>query len=156
MLNADRSALFTALLACLLNLPWSAAAQIRHESPKDKEIRLTVGRSLVLDRTDEVRRVAIADERVADVVAVSTRELLINGKAPGITSLVLWSASGDRELLTISVRPNIEQLREHIREAFPGEAIGVVATKGVITLRGKASSRAVVEKVKAMTATVGP
>ena len=121
-----------------------------HNSSADERIILTVGRSVVLDRTEDIRRVAITDDQVADAIVVSPRELLINGRSAGITSLVLGSRSGNREFFTISVSPNIEQLVEHIRQTFPEEPVRVRATRGVITLSGKASSKEVLEKIKAI------
>ena len=137
------------VFSCLLSSE-ARGAEVRHDSSADERIVLTVGRSLVLDRTDNIRRVAIADDLVAEAIVVSPRELLINGKSAGITSLVLWSRSGSRQFFTISVSPSIEQLVEHIRETFPGEPVRVRATKGVITLSGKASSEEVLEKIKAL------
>ena len=156
MLRTDELALLAGIFVSLMNSPARLAAEVRHEALKGEEIRLAVGRSLVLNRAEAVRRVAITNERVADVVAVSSRELLINGKAAGIASLVVWTASGDRELFTISAAANVEQLVEHIRVAFPGEPIRVLATKGVITLSGKASTRQFAEKARALAAGFDP
>ena len=139
----------TATFTCFLSSE-TRGSETRHKGSAEERIILTVGRSVVLDRTDDIRRVAIADDRVADAIVVSPRELLINGKSPGITSLVLWSRSGDRQFFTISVSPSIEQLVEHIRETFPGEPVRIRATKGVITLSDKASSKEILEKIKAI------
>ncbi len=138
-----------AIFSCLLSSE-ARGTETRHESSADERIILTIGRSVVLDRTEDIRRVAIADDQVADAIVVSPRELLISGRSAGITSLILWSRSGSRQFFTISVSPNIEQLVEHIRETFPGEPVRVRATKGVITLSGKASSKEVLEKIKAI------
>ena len=59
-------------------------AEPLQQPPAGDEIPLSVGRSVVLDHPDEIRRVAIADEGVADAIVISTREMLINGKVPGL------------------------------------------------------------------------
>ena len=138
-----------AIFSCFLSSE-ARGSETRHKRSAEERIILTIGRSVVLDRTEDIRRVAITDDQVADAIVVSPRELLISGRSAGITSLILWSRSGDRQFFTISVSPNIEQLVEHIRETFPGEPVRVRATKGVITLSGKASSKEVLEKIKAI------
>ena len=131
-------------------------AEPLQQPPAGDEIPLTVGRSVVLDHPDEIRRVAIADEGVADAIVISTREMLINGKTPGLTSMVIWSRSGDRNFFTINVKMNVEQIQEHIRTSFPGEPIRLSASRGVVTLSGKASGPEVLERVIAMiTGSVG-
>ena len=131
------------------------AAEPIQQPPAGDEIPLTVGRSVVLDHPDEIRRVAIANDGVADAIVISTREMLINGKAPGLTSMVIWSRSGDRNFFTLNVRMNVEQLQEHIRTSFPGEQVRLSASNGVITLLGKASNAQVMERIVAMVSRLG-
>ena len=131
------------------------AAEPIQQPPAGDEIPLTVGRSVVLDHPDEIRRVAIANDSVADAIVISTREMLINGKAPGLTSMVIWSRSGDRNFFTLNVKMNVEQLQEHIRTSFPGEQVRLSAGSGVVTLMGKASNAQVMERIVAMVSGLG-
>jgi pilus assembly protein CpaC len=142
------------LAACLLGAP-TPAAEPRQQAPVGDEIPLMVGRSVVLDHPDEIARVAITDDGIADAVAISTREVLINAKAPGATTLVIWSRSGDRNFFTINVNVDVGQLQDHIRATFPGESIRVLGSKGIITLTGNASEPAIAERVVAMAASLG-
>jgi pilus assembly protein CpaC len=149
-----RSLTAALLAACLLGAP-TPAAEPRQQAPVGDEIPLMVGRSVVLDHPDEIARVAITDDGIADAVAISTREVLINAKAPGATTLVIWSRSGDRNFFTINVNVDVGQLQDHIRATFPGESIRVLGSKGIITLTGNASDPAVSERVVAMAASLG-
>ena len=145
-----------AFIGLLLSAGLLRGAEPLQQPPAGDEIPLTVGRSVVLDHPDEIRRVAIADELVADAIVISTREMLINGKAPGLTSMVIWSRSGDRNFFTVNVKMNVEQIQEHIRTSFPGEPIRLSASNGVVTVAGKASGPDVLERVVAMiTGSVG-
>ena len=114
------------------------------------EIPLTIGKSIVLDIPDEIQRVALTNEDVADAIAISTREVLINAKGEGVTTLVLWSRSGDRTFFTISVAPNIQAVQDHIRTTFPGEQVRVTSNRGVMTLNGKVSDPSVVERLESL------
>ncbi len=127
----------------------AGAAEPSQASPTGDEIPLTVGKSIVLDIPDEIQRVAITDETVADAIAISTREVLINAKAEGLTTLVLWSRSGDRNFFTITVGPNLRAIQDHLRAAFPGESLRVMQTQGVITVNGRVSGPDVEERVLA-------
>ena len=154
--KARRRRLAAAFIGLSLSASLLRGAEPLQQPPAGDEIPLTVGRSVVLDHPDEIRRVAIADETVADAIVISTREMLINGKAPGLTSMVIWSRSGDRNFFTVNVKMNVEQIQEHIRTSFPGEPIRLSASKGVVTLAGKASGPDVLERVVAMiTGSVG-
>lgn len=53
------------------------------------QIEVTVSTFVVLIAPDDLQTVAIADPNIADVVVVNSRAVLVNGKAPGATSLVI-------------------------------------------------------------------
>jgi pilus assembly protein CpaC len=137
-----------AVLAALMAAPPGAfSAEPSQQAPMGDEIPLTIGKSIVLDIPDEIQRVALTDETVADAIAISTREVLINAKAEGVTTLVLWSRSGDRTFFTISVAPNIRMVQDHLRATFPGEQVRITSNRGVMTLNGKVSDPAVEERI---------
>ena len=68
-----------------------------------EELRLTVGKSIVLDYPADVRQISTSDPGVVDAVAVSTREVLLNAKAAGTATVVVWSRAGDRTIYSINV-----------------------------------------------------
>ena len=68
------------------------------------ELRLTVGKSLVVDSPVNIQRVSVANGDLAEAVAISPREVLVNGKAPGETTLILWQAGGSRLFYDLAVR----------------------------------------------------
>ncbi len=138
------------LVVSLLSGSLLAAAEPMQQTPAGDEIPLTVGRSVVLDHPDDIQRVAITNDAIADAVAISTREILINAKSTGLTSMILWSRSGERNFFTITVSMNVEQVQNHIRVAFPGESVLLTASKGIVTLEGKVSSPDVADRVLAM------
>ena len=144
------------LLVSLLSGSLLAAAEPMQQTPAGDEIPLTLGRSVVLDHPDDIQRVAITNDAIADAVAISTREILINAKSTGLTSMILWSRSGERNFFTITVSMNVEQVQNHIRAAFPGENVLLIASKGIITLEGKVSSPDVADRILAMVSADSP
>jgi pilus assembly protein CpaC len=51
-----------------------------------------IGKSQVLAFTDNITRVSVTDPNIADVMVASPRQVLINGKAAGTTSMVVWDS----------------------------------------------------------------
>ena len=102
-------------------------------------LRLLAGRSVVLNTTFDIRRLAITNPAVADGTVVSPRELLIDGKLPGTISLIVW---GDtvRVHYELVVEPAVTTLEQRLKELFPGEDIRVTVSEGAVILSGAVSS----------------
>ncbi|HET9252084.1 MAG TPA: pilus assembly protein N-terminal domain-containing protein [Candidatus Eisenbacteria bacterium] len=64
-------------------------------------LHVTAGQSLVLETKGEVTTVSIADPRIADAAVGSQKTVVVNGKAPGYTSLVVWEEGGNYTLYQI-------------------------------------------------------
>jgi Flp pilus assembly secretin CpaC len=74
----------------LLSLLSSAAAALA-DTPATLWLR--VGHSVLLNAQD-LRRVTVANSRIAVVVPVGTTQVIVNGMAPGRTTIVVWTARG--------------------------------------------------------------
>ena len=68
-------------------------------------ISLSAGRSLPITTVNPVTKVAVANPEIADVVVVTERDIVINGKTNGETDVVLWSGDRPRVHYRVSVRP---------------------------------------------------
>ena len=55
-----------------------------------QRIRIPVGRAEVVSYGEDVRTVAIAEPKIANAAVGSARTVVVNGKAPGITTLVIY------------------------------------------------------------------
>jgi pilus assembly protein CpaC len=117
-----------------------------------EELKLTVGRSAVIDYPADVARISTSNPEVVDAVAVSKREILLNAKTFGNSSVVVWSRTGGRTFFAVSVEPNLDPVRTLIRETLPGEAIEVRGTRDAIALSGKVSNAAMAERAMALVA----
>ncbi|OFW17217.1 MAG: hypothetical protein A3F70_09925 [Acidobacteria bacterium RIFCSPLOWO2_12_FULL_67_14] len=106
------------------------------------KITLTAGRSTVLPTDFDITRIAVTDPAVADAVVVQPREVLIDGKAPGTISLIVWGGT-ERRQYDIVVDPGISTLQQRLQALFPGEDISVSTNGDAVILSGRASSNAV-------------
>ena len=75
------------LMALFVVSAWVGTASAQ----EPQKVRILVGRSAVLSVPDSIGTVSIADDEIADVVVATSRQLLLNAKKIGTTSLVVWS-----------------------------------------------------------------
>jgi pilus assembly protein CpaC len=134
------SALAIAALLYLMTQP-TAAQQAAPAGGFDK-IHITAGQSTVLTTDFDVIRIAVTNPLVADATVVQPREILIDGKAPGTISLVLWGSSR-RSQYELIIEPAVTSLEQKLQELFPGEDIQVGITDEAIVLSGKVSGNQV-------------
>jgi len=64
-------------------------APVTNSDRLSNQIEVSVSTFVVLLTTTDLQTVAVADPSVADVAVVNSRSVLLNGKAPGVTSLVI-------------------------------------------------------------------
>src|SRR5579862_1770675 len=106
---------------------------------------VTVGKSLVLDNAMNIQRISLANGELAEAVAVNPREVLINGKLPGETSLVIWQQGGPRLLFDLTVRPSttkLENVRSQIARDLAGQDIKLYQDGENLFLQGTAKDLA--------------
>ncbi|TMQ51397.1 MAG: hypothetical protein E6K73_06030 [Candidatus Eisenbacteria bacterium] len=84
-----------------------------------EKIRIPVGRAEVVNSDVEVRTVAIAEPKIADAAVGSARTVVVNAKAPGTTSLVVYNEGGRYRIYDVEVyTPNEDkQVALHVRVA---------------------------------------
>ncbi|MBO8126926.1 MAG: pilus assembly protein N-terminal domain-containing protein [Firmicutes bacterium] len=120
------------LIEILFSLPTSAVQTTPATLP------VVVGESRVLT-VNEVSRVAIADDKVADVVVVSPSEIILNGKEPGVTTLHIWEKGGRKEFI-VKVYVDNSTLAAEIAEAINDPAISVRVLRQTVFLEGQVDS----------------
>jgi pilus assembly protein CpaC len=104
-----------------------------------ERILLTAGRSTILTTDFNITRIAITNPAVADAVVVEPREILIDGKAAGTVSLIIWG-EGARKQYDVVVDPGVAALEQQFQALFPGEDIRVNITDEAMILSGSVSS----------------
>lgn len=61
----------------------------------DLELTVYIDQSEVLSFQHPVKRVAIANPEIADATVISSNQILVIGKSVGITSMIVWSDTGE-------------------------------------------------------------
>ena len=116
----------------------SASAQAAQPDAIPRVV-LTAGRSTVLPTDFTITRIAITNPAVADAVVVAPREILIDGKAPGTISLIVWGDSR-RSQYDLVVEQPVASLQQQLQALFPGESIQVSVSDDATILSGQVSS----------------
>ena len=111
-----------------------------------QELRMTMGKSVVVDYPADVGRISTSNPEVVDYVAVTTREILLHAKSHGTATLIVWAKSGQREFYTVTVEHNLEPIRKLIKDTFPSEDIKVQAARDTVSLTGRVSTKEVSDR----------
>ena len=141
-------------LSMLLGL-WGTK-QIAYGQETHPSVSVTVNQSRVLQLRTRSRTVSVAQPEIADVVVLSPTDLLINGKAVGTTSLVIWNEKGGISHFSLTVIPDTFGLQRQLRALFPDDQIEVSASGSTLVLRGEVANEVVYDKVLDMTRTYLP
>jgi pilus assembly protein CpaC len=115
-------------------------------------VRLTVGRSTLVDIGQPISRVSLTKADVADALVTSPSQLLVHGKMPGAISMFVWSRGGSVKRYEIVIERDLEALNEQFRMLFPGENIQAHSNGKAVVLSGNVSRKEVTEKAIAVAA----
>ncbi|HEX3744885.1 MAG TPA: pilus assembly protein N-terminal domain-containing protein [Bryobacteraceae bacterium] len=128
------------------------------EAKPPQRLVVTVGKSLSVDSPVTIRRVAIANTNLAETVMIGPREMLINGLAPGETSLVIWQEGDVRLVYDLLVRPSslkLDAVRDEISTEFPDDRVELTVANEFVFVRGTVKTMAEGDRVVAIASTIG-
>lgn len=90
----------------------------------------------VLLQTPGLVRVAVGDGRIAGVLPIGTSQLVINGKAPGHTTVFVW-LGGHRETYEVTVTEQaMDDLAQMLRTSVDDPGVQIVSFRNSIVVRG--------------------
>ena len=143
---------------CALSLAFSVEPSLRAQAPapapasqpteaaaedSTNDLVVAVGKSVLVDCTHPIERIAVGSGDIAEATAVSPTEIMLNGKAPGETSLIVWQVGGGRQFFNVQIRAStfaendkMDGLRRELRTELPGQTLRVTSEGGMIFLRG--------------------
>jgi pilus assembly protein CpaC len=113
-------------------------------------ITVARGNSQVISSATNLERVLIGNPAVADVVAVSARDVVVNGIAPGTTTLLLWEAGGPRRTYTVRVTLDAATIGSELDRIFPNEDLEVAAVGNTLIISGETQAPGVAERAIAL------
>lgn len=99
-------------------------------------LRVMVGKSLLINTTERLRRVSVTDPTVADALVVTPTQVLVNGLAPGEVSLLIWDELERSRSFDLRVDVDITAASEEMHRLFPDEQISVTPSRNAIVISG--------------------
>jgi pilus assembly protein CpaC len=134
--------------------PMQAAAQQIMAQPTET-VLVERGKSALLAMRTDIVRVSLADESIADAITMPPREIVINGRNVGTTTLVVWTVGRPPQLFTIQVTADVTALQDQLRQLFPGEDIRVTVSANMVILSGTVRDATVVRRALELAAATG-
>jgi pilus assembly protein CpaC len=135
-----------ALTSASIVPPPVGAPEPQTEMADSQTLHLIVGRSLFLESSEKLHRVYVSNPVVLDALAASPLEVVLTAKAPGTSSLVLWSNGGAPKLYTVLADVDVAGLRDSLAQALPGDQVEVEAQQGRVHLSGVVDSDAAADE----------
>ena len=99
-------------------------------------LRVMVGKSLLINTTERLKRVSVTDPSVADALVVTPTQVLVNGLSPGEVSLLIWDELERSRSFDLRVDVDITAASEEMHRLFPNEQISVTPSRNAIVLSG--------------------
>ena len=130
----------TLLLMAVTAGVWPAAAQTQ---PGLIRLEVTMGKSQVIDLKEPFTRVSVTNPNIADVFAITPNQILVNGKAPGVTSLVAFYP-GKTLFFDLVVQTDLALLGERLRQVAPRDDIQIHPAQDAIILKGTVASETLI------------
>jgi pilus assembly protein CpaC len=127
-------------------------------SAAPERLMVTVGKSMIIDSPVNIQRLSVANGDLVEAVAVNPKEVLINGKQAGETSLIIWQQGGNRLLYDLTVRVSTNKLdvvRQQIARDFPNDDINITFENDTAFVRGSVKDVTAADRVMAMVTTLG-
>jgi len=140
------SAVFLGVGLTTSNLVLEAYQAQRPQVSDVPQLTVIASKSIIVNTAEPIERVAVTNTEVADALVISPQQVMINGKAPGVVSLILWDRTGKSTSYDLVVEIDLSLVQRQLEEQFPTENINVSSAKGALILSGSASDPRVVEK----------
>src|SRR5690349_3833584 len=111
-------------------------------------LRVMVGKSLLINTTERLKRVSVTDPTVADALVVTPTQILVHGRAPGEVSLLIWDELDRSRSFDLRVDVDVSAAAEEEKRVFPDEQITVTPSRSAIVLSGHVSDEEVSKRAE--------
>ena len=119
-------------------------------------LRVMVGKSLLINTTERLRRVSVTDGSIAFPQVVTPTQILVNGKAPGEVSLLIWDELERSRSFDLRVDVDVSACAEEEHRVFPEEQITVTPSRAAIVLSGHVSTEDVAKRAGDLASAYSP
>jgi pilus assembly protein CpaC len=140
-----KTVLYVLVTAALSSVPAMAQSE-------GQAFHIFVGKSVLINVQSPVTRILSSNPAVIDTLATSPTQIVVEGKAPGSSSLILWDTSGRSQIIDVSVDINVSHLRAAIQETYPNEQVNLQSDGAHLILTGTVSDAKIADEIGKMAA----
>ena len=154
-----RASFFLAIMS--LGVGQNAMAQDAgpSQTTASRELAVTVGKSVLVDSPQTIERIAVSNGALAEAVAISPHEVMLNGLAPGETSLIIWQEGGNRLFFDLTVQRNetrLDGIRREMAQELGGDDKVTINMEGDnVFLRGTVPTLTAAQRAVEIASTLG-
>jgi pilus assembly protein CpaC len=109
-----------------------------------------VGKSLLVNTSDRLKRVSVTDPAIADALVVTPNQVLLHGRAPGEVSLLLWDEQERSRSFDLRVDVDATAAAEEMKRLFPDQDIKLSSSRSAIVLSGHVESKEAADRAGAV------
>ena len=122
------------------------------ESHGAAPLRVMVGKSLLINTTERLKRVSVTDPNVADISVVMPTQILVHGRSAGEVSLLIWDELERSRSFDLRVDVDVSSAAEEERRIFPDEQITVTPSRSAIVLSGHVTTEDIAKRAEMIAA----
>ena len=126
--------------------PATASVPAPSEATGAAPLRVMVGKSLLINTSERLKRVSVTDPGVADVQVVTPTQILVHGRSAGEVSLLIWDELERSRSFDLRVDVDVTAAAEEEKSVFPDEQIVVTPSRSAIVLSGHVSDETVASR----------
>ena len=119
-------------------------------------LRVMVGKSLLINTTEHLRRISITDPNIAFAQVITPTQILVHGKTPGEVSLLIWDELERSRSFDLRVDVDVSACAEEERRVFPDEQITVTPSRAAVVLSGHVSTEDVAKRAGELATAYSP
>ena len=119
-------------------------------------LRVMVGKSLLINTTERLKRISVTDPTVAYATVITPTQILVHGRAPGEVSLLIWDELERSRSFDLRVDVDVSACAEEERRVFPDEQISVTPSRAAIVLSGHVTTEDVAKRAGELASAYSP
>jgi len=120
----------------------SQSAQSQGSAP----LRVMVDKSLLINTTEQIKRISVTDPAIADPTVLTPTQILVHGRSPGEVSLIIWDENERSRSFDLRVDVDVSACAEEEHRVFPEEQISVTPSRAAIVLSGHVTTEDVAKR----------
>ena len=157
-MDLPRATRVASLLVTLIlgGQPLRGGPQQQAAQPEGQVLHVLINKSVVINTQAPITRILTSNPTAIETVATSPTQVVVSGKGPGTSSLIIWDTPDHSQILDVVVEPDTTALRAAIERSYPGQQISVDTDGSRLILSGIASSQKVIDEIVKLASLYSP